>query len=166
MKLNYFKVYSDVENLNYATDGSACFDLCAYLNTDSVSGYNKRNQAISLKVSKGNLIIPPRSRVLVPTGLIFDIPAKHHIKLHVRSSIGYKTGLSIPNSTGIIDSDYIDQVSILLYNMTDSHVEIGHLQRICQGELVRSLQPKLLPTMNPPKKKTKRMGGIGSTGQK
>ena len=49
--------------------------------------------------------VPYGSRVLVPTGLIFDIPEEYYLKVYTRSSSPLKNGLMLANSTGIIDSD-------------------------------------------------------------
>ena len=71
--------------------------------------------------------------MLVPTGLIFDVPEKHVLKLFMRSGMAYKKGLSLANGTGIIDSDYKLETFVMLQNNTDSLVQITNGDRIAQG---------------------------------
>ena len=106
----------------------------------------------------------PGERILVPTGLIFDIPLFYSVRIHARSSISLKMGVIIPNGEGIIDSDYYHQTYVMLYNASADEVIIYHGDRIAQGELVKTLDYDLVETEDIPEQKTNRVGGFGSTG--
>jgi len=115
----------------------------------------------------------PGDRLLVPTGMIFDIPEGYHLKVHVRSSTGIKKGLCLAHSTGIIDWDYTGQLYMpLMMNSSDdvSGVDIERGERLCQIELIKSEEYKLKHLKEPPSQKTDRAlgdaGGLGSTGDK
>ena len=110
--------------------------------------------------------IYPGERALIPTGLIFDIPDGHSVRLHTRSSISLKKGLIMPNSEGIIDSDYYHQTFVMLYNASADEVLIENGERIAQGELVKTLTYIIEETKDVPEQKTNRVGGFGSTGVK
>jgi dUTP pyrophosphatase len=110
--------------------------------------------------------IRPGDRVLVPTGLILDIPEGHSVRLHTRSSISLKKGLIMPNGEGIIDSDYYHQTFVMLYNASADEVLIENGERIAQGELVKTLSYSIEETKDVPEQKTDRVGGFGSTGVK
>mgnify|MGYP003654148550 CR=1 FL=1 len=144
MKLKYYKLHNEVLDPHFATDGSACFDIYAYLD-NPVTIYRMDNHKQKLNperiqwsdIEELQLSIAPADRVLVPTGLVFDIPEGYSVRLHPRSSISLKKGLVMPNGEGIVDSDYTNETFIMLYNASADEVRIKHGERIAQGELVK-----------------------------
>jgi dUTP pyrophosphatase len=153
----------------FATKGSACFDIAASLASDGgfVMGYDNLNNKLNISVDAQSMItIPPKTRVLIPTGLILDIPEGHHVKLHVRSGTSLKKGLILTNGTGMIDSDYIDPLFVSLTNITDATVTIEHGERVAQGELVENVLYEIVELADRPSSKSERSGGFGSTGTK
>ena len=70
------------------------------------------------KVVQGRVQINSTERMLVPTGLIFDIPAGYSVRLYPRSSLALKQGLTLANNVGIIDSDYVQPVYMMVYNIS------------------------------------------------
>lgn len=154
----------------FATEGSACFDLRACFDENvKVKAYNPHNREMFFPVktsSNGKLSIQlqPQFRTLVPTGLIFDIPKNHVMKIYIRSSMALKNGLCLANNTAIIDSDYVDPTYVMLYNMTDTPIMVYEGDRIAQAMLEKTLTYKLEETSEKPTQKTDRDGGMGSTG--
>ena len=59
-----------------------------------------------------------------------------------RSSIG-KHCLRLANNVGIIDSDYVQPVYMMIYNISGYQQFVKNGERICQAELVRE-QPSVL----------------------
>jgi len=108
--------------------------------------------------------ISPADRVLIPTGLIFDIPEGHSVRIHPRSSISLKKGLTLTNGEGIVDSDYYHETFIMFTNTSADEVRIKHGERIAQGELIKTLDYSLEESIIVPEQKTNRVGGFGSTG--
>lgn len=153
----------------YATAGSAAFDLSACLEgTSRVRAYNPHNREMFFPVKALNgregLQIMPGFRVLVPTGLAFDIPEDHVLDVNIRSGVALKLGLTLANGTGIIDSDYIEEVGVMLFNTGDTPVYIYHGERIAQGKLVKVVRAQLEETTEELTPKSERAGGFGSTG--
>lgn len=154
----------------FATEGSAAFDIRACLTEgDTVRTFNPHNRELQMPVRRATngimtVQVLPQCRVLVPTGLILDIPAKHVVKLYIRSSMALKFGLGLANDVGIIDSDYTDPLYVMLYNMCDTPINIYHDDRIAQAMLEKTLAYKLEETTDRPDRKTDRAGGLGSTG--
>ena len=109
--------------------------------------------------------LPPDTRILIPTGLIFDVPDKHVLKMFIRSSVALKRGLVLANGTGIIDSDYVEQTYIMINNETDSLAVISDGERLAQCVLEKTQQVKLSEIKTQPSQKTDRDGGFGSTGE-
>ena len=172
MKLKYFKLHDDVVDPYFATKGSACFDICAYITETPITVYKMENLKEKIipensrlfKEQELQISLSPADRVLVPTGLVFDIPEGYSIRLHPRSSISLKKGLAMPNGEGIVDSDYTHETFIMLYNSSADEVRIKHGERIAQGELIKTLDYSLEESIIVPEQKTNRVGGFGSTG--
>ena len=171
MKLKYYKLHNEVLDPHFATDGSACFDIHAYLDKP-VTVYRMENHKEKRRpetiqwsdIEELQLSIAPADRVLVPTGLVFDIPEGYSIRLHPRSSISLKRGLTLTNGEGIIDSDYYHETFIMFTNTSADEVRIKHGERIAQGELIKTLDYSLEESIIVPEQKTNRVGGFGSTG--
>ena len=108
--------------------------------------------------------LPPNIRVLIPTGLIFDIPDGHVMKMFIRSSQALKKGLTMANGVGIIDSDYVEESFIMLENISDSMATIHHGERIAQCLIEKTSRVKIVEVTERPGQKTEREGGFGSTG--
>lgn len=86
-----------------------------------------------------DVVIPPRSFVRVPTGLVIQVPERHALLIVSRSSNPEKKGIDLANSVGVIDSDYRgpnDTISLLLENITDTEVRLAAGERVAQGMFV------------------------------
>ena len=85
--------------------------------------------------------------------------------IYLRSSIGFKKGLMLINTVGIIDSDFYENpdndgnIGFKLKNLTDKEVVIKAGERIMQGIFKKYL---VIDDDNCDKE---RVSGIGSTGE-
>jgi dUTP pyrophosphatase len=147
-KLNVnFVNKSNNQDPEYATPGSAGFDLRANLIEPIVLGVGKR--------------------VIVPTGLFFDIPNGMEIQIRSRSGLSIKHGVVVLNGIGTIDSDYTGEIGVILINHGEDDFIINHGDRIAQGVISSVTSKELInfvkvDTIN---KTTERgHGGYGSTG--
>lgn len=98
----------------YETSGAAGFDLAA----------------------SQDLTVQPGEVVLVPTGLVIEVPAGMFLGVFARSSTPLKRGLMVANGVGVVDPDYCgptDEVKIEVYNFTARPVVIKAGDRIAQG---------------------------------
>ena len=163
--MNVFKCRPNAELPTYGTTGSACFDVKACLTTgERISGYDAWNKKVPLAVKNGKITIQPMQRVLIPTGLIFDIPDGHCMEMFIRSSVATKKGLTLVNSVGIIDSDYVEVTHIIVHNVSDSLCVVEHGERLAQCRLAEVVTSDFNEIKDAPVQKTDRDGGIGSTG--
>ena len=163
--LKYYKMQDDVQEPVFATAGSACFDICAYLKNPVFTFNDSGRKNVPRQLRQDNSLgIYPGERLMIPTGIILDIPKNHSVRLHPRSGLAYKKGLTIVNGEGVIDSDFIDELKILIINISEVNQVIENGDRICQGELIKDMSYKLVTQDIPPKPKTDRDGGFGSTG--
>jgi dUTP pyrophosphatase len=109
------------------------------------------------------LTLSPNQRVLVPTGLIFEIPQGYEIQIRPRSGLAFKNGVTCLNTPGTIDSDYRGEIKVLLINLGLEEFEISRGMRIAQMVVAPVTQAKLLET-NELGETDRGAGGFGSTG--
>jgi dUTP pyrophosphatase len=167
LNLKMKKTADDVFTPSFATKYSACFDIHAYLKTGTtVDVWSDSGRKLVKKLVRDNrYLLYPNERVLIPTGLIMDIPPLHSVRLHSRSGLAFKSGVVLGNGEGIIDCDYVEPVFILLHNTTDANSIIVDGDRIAQGELVHQLHYSITEIAISPQPKSARSGGFGSTGK-
>ncbi|MEE2670363.1 MAG: dUTP diphosphatase [Bdellovibrionota bacterium] len=114
--------------------------------------------------SKDQMIIPPGKRLLVPTGLAFEIPRGFEVQVRPRSGLSLKTNLLVVNSPGTIDADYRGEVKIILGNFGDSEEIINHGDRVAQLVIAPVIQASFSEATD--LSETQRgAGGFGSTGK-
>lgn len=171
--LKIFKLNQNAILPCFGTGQSACFDISACLvgnNLSKIKSYSSMNELVELDCCSFDeqntpyITIPSWFRVLIPTGLIFDIPQGYSVRVHARSGLALKQGLVLANHEGVIDSDYIQECFVMIKNDSFNRVIIKHGDRIAQGELVKSLDYLIEQCYNAPSQKTNRNGGFGSTG--
>lgn len=164
--LKFYKTHPEVFFPTVATKQSACFDISfSSAGKYEYKGFSHQNSPITryFRETKG-LIIMPGDRMMVPTGLILDIPVGYSVRVHARSGLSLKQGLVLTNAEGIIDSDYVEEMFVLMTNISDNPISITNGDRIAQGELVKSEDYIIEETQEKPMAKTDRNGGMGSTG--
>lgn len=87
------------------------------------------------------------------------------LEIYPRSSLGFKKGLMLINTVGIIDSDYYSNsendgnIGFKLKNLTDKEVVIEAGEKIMQGIFKKYLK------VDNDNSNEARIGGIGSTGK-
>lgn len=166
------KLHPEAFDPVYATAGSACFDIRAcFANgrcmVKTYSPEGKEFLSLAGADTTGevkHITIPSGYRAMIPTQLVFDIPEGWSVRLHMRSGLAIKGGLTLSNAEGVIDSDYINELMVLVTNTSQVPVRINHGDRICQGEIVPVFAAEFHPCTEP-KSKTSRIGGFGSTGK-
>lgn len=170
-ELKIYRMNPFAPMLEYATRESACFDVAACLeDRSSVKGYYPNNESViflCLRTDKEgtHVKLPPRCRILVPTGMVFNIDKEHHVKIWARSGLAVKKGLAMANGVGIIDADYTEEVFVPMINNSDEELIIRHGDRVAQGELIFNWsQATLTYIQERPGQKGDRNGGFGSTG--
>lgn len=171
MILQYFKHSPDVVDPNFQTRMAACFDLAAYIpKDDAIMIYNGK-ESVGIKPQYDTekelyyILLLPGERALIRTGLTFDIPADYSIRLHPRSGMALKYGLTLANAEGVVDEDYTHETKLIMLNTnTQESVKIYDRDRIAQAEVVKYEQAVLLESYDKPGQKSDRVGGFGSTG--
>ena len=110
------------------------------------------------------LVLAPMARVLVPTGIAVALPEGMEMQIRPRSGLAARHGLTLVNSPGTVDADYRGQVGVLMINLGDEAVTIGHGERIAQVVIAPAPQAEF--TERDRLSDTPRgTGGFGSTGR-
>ena len=170
--LKFYRLNEKAQLPAFSTQQSACFDIHANLiDGEEIQYYQsistkKLPRRVAFDINSNNTFIQLNNmeRMLIPTGLIADIPVGFSIRLHSRSGLAFKQGVYLANCEGIIDSDYVDPIFAMVTNISNVPVRIYNGDRICQGELVRCEKYTLDESDEAPSQKTDRDGGFGSTG--
>ena len=128
----------------YETNSSAGMDLRAYLPV-------------------GGITLQPKQRVLVGTGLYFEIPEGFEVQIRPRSGLALKHGITVLNSPGTIDADYRGEIKVILINHGDEPFIIEHEMRIAQMVVAQyqRIEFKLVKELAGTERGS---GGFGSTG--
>jgi len=143
---------SGIDNIpKKATAGSAGVDLVA---VDFKYG-NKEFQK--------EFILKPGCSVLVRTGICVEIPEGYEMQIRPRSGLALKYGITVLNSPGTIDSDYRNEVGVILINHGKRPFKIRAGDRIAQA-VVKPV-PEVEYVEVDELSETERKGGFGSTGK-
>jgi dUTP pyrophosphatase len=162
--LKIFRIHPLAKLPKKATNQAACFDLSFQGNGhNTYEGFSLYNKNFK-RVMNNQIIVQPGDRVMVPTGLIMDIPEGYSVRLHARSGTSLKQGLVLANAEGVIDSDYTQEVMVLVYNISGNPITISNGDRIAQAELIKDAEYNIIETATRPGVKGNRTGGMGSTG--
>ena len=101
----------------YATDGSGAMDI----------------------YSPEEYVIGPGESVMIPIGIKVDIPIGYGLLIQPRSGLSRKSKIRIPNTPGLIDSDYHEEIGVIIENIDppvkDIQLELGENGEIIDGTL-------------------------------
>ncbi len=92
-------------------------------------------QASGLDLKAGiesNLNIKSKDFIIVPTGIVLEIPLGFEAQVRPRSGLAANNGISVLNSPGTIDSDYRGEIKVILINLGKDSFIITPGMRIAQ----------------------------------
>jgi dUTP pyrophosphatase len=128
---------------SHASPGSAGFDLRAAVEDE--------------------LVLRPGERLLVPTGVVLEIPPGWEGQVRPRSGLALRHGLGLVNAPGTIDSDYRGEVGVILINLGDAPCSLKRGDRIAQLVISR-VEPIEWEEADTLEDSGRGEGGFGSTG--
>lgn len=117
-------------------------------------------------ISPVQITVRAHEMAKIPTGVKASMEDDEALFIYPRSSIGFKTGIRLANTVGIVDSDYYNNedneghIFIKFYNPTDNDFVINIGDKIAQGIFM-----KYLTVDDEEEIGAKRTGGLGSTGK-
>lgn len=144
LNLGYVKLNSDAIDPKYNYESDSGFDL----------------------YSTEEITIPPLGRALIPTGLSFDIKDGHEIQVRSKSGLAINQGLFVLNSPGTVDSGYLGEVKVILFNTNSESFTIKKGMKVAQAVLCPVVNGKWvdLELRKELGNKDRGSNGFGSTG--
>lgn len=109
------------------------------------------------------LVIEPGARELVPIGLTMELPQGYEAQVRPRSGLALKSGVTVLNSPGTIDSDYRGEIGVILINHGAEPFEITRGARIAQMVIAPVIQAQLIE-VSEISETSRGASGFGSTG--
>lgn len=112
---------------------------------------------------KQTVILKPLERALIPTGLFIELPVGYEAQIRPRSGLAIKSGITVLNTPGTIDSDYRGEIQVILVNVSNIDFVVNNGERICQ--MIIAKHEKAMWVDAEEINSTKRgIGGFGHTG--
>jgi dUTP pyrophosphatase len=144
LPLNYQVIHPDAVHPKYNYESDSGFDLH----------------------SVEDLEVSPFGRILVPTGLCFDIKDGYEIQVRSKSGLALKHGLMVLNSPGTVDNGYTGEVQVIVFNTNNYVVTIPKGMKIGQAVLSPVVNGGWvgLNQVSQINKKERGANGFGSTG--
>lgn len=143
MKVKIKKLKPNAILPKYQTDLSAGMDIYACLDSP--------------------ILIKSMERIIIPTGLSIELPDGYESRIHSRSGLSFKNGISMANGTGIIDADYRGEYGILLINFSQEAFTIEHGMRVAQL-VISKYEQVVWQEVEELSETDRSIGGFGSTG--
>jgi dUTP pyrophosphatase len=107
--------------------------------------------------------LAPGGRALIPTGFALELPPGFEAQLRPRSGLALRSGVTVLNSPGTIDSDYRGEVKVLLVNLGSGPFVVRRGERIAQLVVARVEHVRVEPVLGLGGT-LRGQGGFGSTG--
>ena len=143
----------------YAHKGDAGMDLMAnFSHPETIMAHGGEWDEIRQK-----FILFSGGRAAIPTGLYVEIPKDCYIYVQPRSGLAIKSGVTVLNSPGLIDSNYRGEICVILVNVSDEPFEIKQGDRIAQAVLnkYQTIDWEVTTTLE---QTDRGAGGFGSSG--
>jgi len=133
----------DLDLPRYMSEGASGMDLCAAVDED--------------------VMIQPGEVKLIPTGIHIAVPMGHEAQIRPRSGLALKHGVTVLNAPGTVDSDYRNEVGVILANLGREPFVVKRGMRVAQMVIARTCRAELVEVKE--LGETRRgLGGFGSTG--
>lgn len=175
MTTQILKLFGDVITPEYATDGSAGFDLRVHNFKKISRTYTSNNvftvlqQLYDLNPQVTEIELRPGCRVLIGTGLALKVKREGwlpdlvpEIQIRPRSGLALKNGITVLNTPGTIDNDYVIEIGVIAINHGVQSFLIKKGDRIAQAVTTLVFKSKFEEVTS--FDTTTRDGGFGSTG--
>jgi dUTP pyrophosphatase len=110
--------------------------------------------------------IPPFGRALIPTGIKLSIPEEYEIQVRPKSGLALNQGLTVLNTPGTVDSGYVGEIQVIVFNTNKETVTVSKGMKIAQAVLCPVVCGKYVSLELTEKVEDKDRGekGFGSTG--
>ena len=111
-----------------------------------------------------DITIPAGGRALVHTGLVMLLPPLYEAQVRPRSGLALKSGITVLNTPGTIDSGYRGEVGVILFNTSSEAFPVRKGDKIAQLVIAPVTQAEVAET-DTIDETDRGEGGFGSTGK-
>ncbi len=160
------RLHADVVLPTRATEGSAGYDLRAYLAGRVVTfsdGVAQQQRPATEADQEWGIDLEPATMALIPLGFRTQLPLGIEAQVRPRSGQAFKHALTVANAPGTIDADYAEEWMVIVRNDAPIARRITHGERIAQVVFARHAVVELVEMGVT--RSTERAGGFGSTGR-
>ena len=109
------------------------------------------------------VVLGPGDRALVPTGMMMAIPDGYAGLVMPRSGLAIRSGVTVLNAPGLIDSGYRGEIAVALVNHSREPFTVARGDRIAQLVVVAVERPEFVEAASLDDS-ARGAGGFGSTG--
>lgn len=99
---------------------------------------------IRANLPSGEIVIKPRERKLISTGIHVAVPIGYELQVRPRSGLALKHGVTVLNTPGCVDAPYRGEVGVILINHGTDDFVVQHGDRIAQV----MISPYIVPSWN------------------
>ena len=115
------------------------------------------------------VILQPFERMLIPTGLYFELPMGYELQIRPRSGHSFKTGLMA--ILGTVDTGYRGEIKVIMINLSNQPQKIEAGERVAQGVVASRVSTEFgklvkLESVKELSESERGSDGFGSTGVK
>lgn len=129
----------------------------------ALPAYARQGDAGLDLAAAATVTLEPGGRELVPTGLRVAIPDGYVGLVLPRSGLALRSGVTVLNAPGLIDSGYRGEIGVLLVNHGAEPVTVQRGERIAQLVIQPVARAELVEVRELPGSR-RGEGGFGSTG--
>lgn len=132
----------------YSTDGSGAIDIRAHL-------------------PEGSITLEPTEEAKISTGLRVNMSEHPEMAAIIipRSGLGSIHGIVLGNLIGLIDSDYMGEWVISIWNRSRKAYTVQDQDRICQAIFIPIIRPTFIKVDKLTSDTKRGSGGFGHTGK-
>lgn len=135
---------SNNELPKYQTPYSAGMDLRAFIDGEPI-------------------ILNPMKRILIHTGIHIQLPIGYEAQVRPRSGLALKNGITVLNTPGTVDSDFVGEICVILINLSEEPFIINNGDRIAQMIISKHEKVDEMILVEELDKTERGEGGFGST---
>ena len=134
--------------------------------SDKELSYNYESDSGFDLYATEEITIPAFGRVLVPTGIYFDLPQDFEVQVRSKSGLAINQGLMVLNSPGTVDEGYTGEIKVIIFNTNQSEFKIEKGMKVAQAVVARCVTGRWVNFNKVDSIETKDRGnnGFGSTG--
>ena len=149
-----------------ATAYSSGYDLYAdRMSEKEIEGFKKLFPTSRVVFGEDWYEIPPMERLVIPTGLILELPNNYEAQVRPRSGLAFKNGITLLNTPGTIDADYRGLVGVILINLGKDPYIVKVGERIAQLVITKLPEVALVHSIEDLNVTPRGDGGFGHTGK-